>query len=120
MRTSIHLMLLAAPLALAACDGDPDQGASDNRAIEGDESSVMGEMSAATKVGTTGKITAIDAEADTVTIDHAPVPELNWPEMVMAFEIGEGLQGDLAVGDEVSFEFLSGDEGNVITSIAKQ
>ncbi len=64
----------------------------------------------------TGKVTAIDAAG--VTLAHSPVPQLNWPEMTMAFGWGD-LAHDVAVGDEVTFSFRKGGAGYVLTSIQK-
>jgi len=67
-----------------------------------------------------GKVTAVDAEAGTVTLDHGPVPAMNWPAMTMAFEAAPEVRGQVAVGDSVSFEFEASDSGNRITSISKK
>lgn len=64
----------------------------------------------------TGKITAVDANG--VTIAHAPVTALSWPEMTMAFGWG-GQQRDFNVGDEVVFSFRKGGAGYVLTTIRK-
>jgi Cu(I)/Ag(I) efflux system membrane fusion protein len=64
----------------------------------------------------TGKVTAIDAAG--VTLAHSPVPQLNWPEMTMAFGWGD-VPRDVAIGDEVEFSFLKGGAGYVLTSIRK-
>jgi len=64
----------------------------------------------------TGKITAVDASG--VTIAHAPVAALNWPEMTMAFGWG-GQPLDFKVGDEVAFSFRKGGAGYVLMAIRK-
>lgn len=64
----------------------------------------------------TGKITAVDANG--VTIAHAPVAALNWPEMTMAFGWG-GQPRDFKVGDEVAFSFRKGGAGYVLMAIRK-
>ncbi len=64
----------------------------------------------------TGKVTAIDAAG--VTLAHSPVPQLNWPEMTMAFGWGD-LAHDVVVGDQVAFSFRKGGAGYVLTSIRK-
>ena len=33
----------------------------------------------------TGTVTAVDMTAGTVTIEHGPIPEANWPAMTMGF-----------------------------------
>jgi Cu(I)/Ag(I) efflux system membrane fusion protein len=64
----------------------------------------------------TGNVTAIDA--DGVTLAHAPVPMLNWPEMTMAFSWG-AVERDLAVGDAVEFSFRKTDAGYELTALRK-
>ena len=125
MRTSIILVLMAAPLALAACDSDVEQHPMDDTAMGGmdmgdHDMSSMDPVDGATPASTTGTVTAIDRDAGTITIDHEPVPELGWPGMIMAFEIREDVGHGLTVGNVVSFEFSTGGEGNVITSISKK
>jgi Cu(I)/Ag(I) efflux system membrane fusion protein len=64
----------------------------------------------------TGRVTAIDANG--VTIAHAPVAALSWPEMTMAFGWG-ALPHDIAVGDAVAFSFHKGEAGYVLSAISK-
>ena len=53
----------------------------------------------------TGRVTAIDVAASTVTIEHGPIPEANWPAMVMAFGTSSpAVLNGIAVGDRVSFD----------------
>lgn len=125
MRTSTLIMLFAAPLALTACDSSQDNAQMedmpmDDMAMEGHEMSAMdagGEAKTASAVGT---VTAIDAEAGTITVDHEPVAELGWPKMVMAFDASEEVRDDISVGDAIEFTVEATDEGNTITAITKQ
>jgi Cu/Ag efflux protein CusF len=66
-----------------------------------------------------GTVTAVDDEAGTITIDHEPVPAVEWPAMTMAFDASENLRQGIAVGDEVTFSFRMSDGGNELTSISK-
>ena len=120
MRTSNIIMLLTAPLALAACNSGENHDAMDEMSMEGHDMSAMSESPATTSATAVGEITAIDPDAGTITIDHEPVPELQWPQMIMAFEVDEGVGTGLAVGDSVTFEFSSGEDGNEISSISKK
>ncbi len=118
MRTPTLVTLLSAPLLLAACGSGDESEQMEDMSAEGHDMSMM-ETETATKMATgLGVVTAIDSESGTITIDHEPVPALEWPEMVMAFEANEQIRREVAVGDEISFEFNSGSEGNVITSVA--
>ncbi|WP_241765888.1 copper-binding protein [Erythrobacter longus] len=124
MRYTTRLTLMVAPLMLAACDSNAEMG--EHEGMTMDDSSMPGmhdgmEQGVTLKTASaSGTVTAIDAEAGTVTIDHEAVPELEWPEMVMAFDATEEVRGDVAVGDTVTFEFSTGEEGNTVTSITVQ
>jgi Cu(I)/Ag(I) efflux system membrane fusion protein len=55
-----------------------------------------------------------------VTIDHAPVPELEWQSMVMPFALVDtSLVKGLEPGDNVEFTFSQRDTGPRIESIRK-
>src|SRR4051794_12450230 len=61
------------------------------------------DMSADAKMAKgTGTITAVSA--DSVTIDHAPIPEANWPAMTMAFKTAPDLAKTVKPGDKVAFD----------------
>lgn len=68
-----------------------------------------------------GTVTAIDAAAGTVSLDHEAIPAIDWPAMSMQFSAEDRsiLQG-IAVGDRVSFRLKSATDTQVITEIAKQ
>lgn len=68
----------------------------------------------------TGTVTAIDEATGKITLDHSPVPELQWPAMKMGFGAKpEQLKG-LAVGDKVVFEFTMTGTSAEISTISKQ
>ena len=132
MRITTLVTLLAAPLALAACDsGDNteamDEGpmadgqmADDQMSMDDGDMAMMGSDGAMQTASAEGTVTAIDADAGTITVDHGAVPEIEWPAMTMGFEADEQLRQDVAVGDAISFEFTTGEGGNTITSITKK
>lgn len=68
-----------------------------------------------------GTVTAVDAGAGTISLDHEPIAAISWPAMSMQFtaENPAILQG-IAVGDRVSFEIKSATETSVITAVQKQ
>ena len=78
-------------------------------------------MSTEPKTGkATGTVTAIDMATGKITLDHSPVPELQWPAMKMGFGAKpEQLKG-LAVGDNVVFEFTMTGAKAEITSIERR
>ena len=62
------------------------------------------DTSPATLTGT-GTIQSISDNR--VTLDHGPIPELNWPSMVMGFQIMPRVNlSDFAEGDEIEFDFM--------------
>ena len=132
MRITTLMTLLAAPLALAACGSGDDTEMTDDTAMAEDQMAdgqmpmddgdmpMMGSDSAMQTASAEGTVTAIDADAGTITVDHGAVPAIEWPAMTMAFDADEQLRQDVAVGDTISFEFTTGEGGNTITSITKQ
>ncbi|MFW2445797.1 MAG: copper-binding protein [Qipengyuania pacifica] len=132
MRITTLVTLLAAPLALAACDSGDNteemnempmadgQMADDQMSMDDGDMSMMGSDGARQTASAEGTITAIDADAGTITVDHGAVPAIEWPAMTMGFEADEQLRQDVAVGDAISFDFTTGESGNTITSITKK
>ncbi len=127
MRTTTLMSLLALSLALAACDSGQDTAemndmpmAENEIMMDGEEMPMMEPGSEIQTASAEGTVTAIDAEAGTITVDHGPVPAIEWPAMTMAFEADEQLRSEVSVGEGITFEFRTGSEGNVITSITKQ
>jgi len=124
------LSVLALTAALAACGSKTETNeaaatntaapaATETNAMAGD----MGNMAmfpTAKMAKGTGKVTAVDKAAGTITLDHGPIAEANWPAMTMAFKAAPALIDSVKVGDEVNFELkLDGNAGEV-TAITKQ
>ncbi|KEO86807.1 MULTISPECIES: efflux RND transporter periplasmic adaptor subunit [Erythrobacteraceae] len=66
----------------------------------------------------TGSITKIAGAS--ITLNHAPVPALEWPSMVMPFALADAsLVEGLEPGDDVEFTFSQADTGPRIESIRK-
>jgi len=52
----------------------------------------------------TGVVKAIDTKADTVTIQHGPIPAVGWPAMTMTFKAKPAtLLDGLKIGETVDF-----------------
>lgn len=129
MRVAALMTMLAVPLSLSACDsGEEAMDAEDMPMAENmpaetmpmsDDTPMMAdaEMRMASAEGT---VTAIDEEAGTITIEHGPVPAVDWPAMTMTFEADAASRRGITVGDEVSFDFGMNDGGSRITSISKK
>ena len=130
MRTAALMTMLALPLALSACDrGEEATDTEDMPMAEGmpadnmpmsDDTSMMGPGAGMRMASAEGTVTAIDEEAGTITIEHGPVPAVDWPAMTMSFEADAASRQGIAVGDEVSFAFQMSDAGSQITSISKK
>ena len=72
-------------------------------------------------ITSSGKITAIDVVAGTVTVDHQAIPEVKWDAMTMGFTATDpAMLKDLKVGDAITFELKSTSEPSVVTKVQKQ
>lgn len=114
------LKSLIVPIVLLAAACSPPAG--QDAAKTGDMS--MAEASAPASAGpvaSVGTVTAIDAAAGTIAINHEPIAAINWPTMTMQFTAEDPaiLQG-IAVGDHVSFELKSSSETSTIVMVRKQ
>jgi Cu/Ag efflux protein CusF len=112
------IIVLSALLA-AACSPPAPQDAAKS---EGDMN--MAESAAPAETGpvaSTGTVTAVDAAAGTISINHEPIAAISWPAMTMQFtaENPAILQG-IAVGDRVAFELKSASEPQIVTAVTKQ
>ena len=128
MRTPTYMILLAAPLALAACDaaensGEAPESMMPDKMANTDTSPMSGQMPMPDETGgeqtasAEGTVTAIDPEAGTLTIEHGPVESIGWPAMTMAFEAEAQILEQVSVGEGIAFEFRTGTEGSVVTSV---
>ncbi len=68
----------------------------------------------------TGTVTAIDAAAGTITLDHGAIPGVGWPPMKMGFSAKPDLLAGIAVGDKVDFDVTVTGSGGQVTAIRKQ
>ena len=69
----------------------------------------------------TGEVRGLNAKAGKIKLKHDPIPALGWPAMVMDFKVQDGKSlGGLKIGDAVTFSFVSGETGNVVTAIQKR
>ena len=60
----------------------------------------------------TGTVKSVDAAAGKLVIAHEPIPALNWPRMVMDFQLADKtLAGKVKAGDKVKFDLKEGDQG---------
>lgn len=132
MRTTTYMILLAAPLALAACDNaaetteQPGTMMSDDMADAdampmSDDMPMMDSAAAGQAGSGEGSVTEINEVEGKITIDHGPIAAVGWPAMTMAFSADEDSMDKVAVGDRVTFEFQTTEGGGgELTAIAKQ
>tara|TARA_Y100000296_G_scaffold20407_4_gene24214 strand:+ start:581 stop:949 length:369 start_codon:yes stop_codon:yes gene_type:complete len=119
------MILLAAPLALAACNAADDSTGTmmSDEMANSDSMPMSGEMPMAEETGgeqsasAEGTVTDIDPGAGTVTIEHGPVESIGWPAMTMTFEADAQILEQVSVGEGIAFEFRTGTEGSVVTSV---
>lgn len=106
----------AAPANTAAAEAAGGTAGMDN--MSGDMGNMA--MPMAKTAHATGTVRAIDKAAGTVTLEHGPIAEANWPAMTMAFKAAPALLDSVKVGDKVAFDLkLEGNAGEV-TAITRQ
>jgi Cu(I)/Ag(I) efflux system protein CusF len=119
----IVLSVIAFALAggLAACSRKPTTEAkAPASTASGSDMSGMAMPADAKMAKGTGTVTAVDTKAGTVTIDHAPIPEANWPAMKMSFKASPEVAKQVKAGDKVAFDLKLADGGGEVTAIRKQ
>ena len=123
-----HLALTVAVLgladSLAACskkEATPEASAPAAAPAAAPATSDMAkmDMSADPKMAKgSGTVTAV--AADSITIDHAPIPEANWPAMTMTFKASPEVAKAVKAGDKVAFDLKLQGGGGEIAVIRKQ
>lgn len=98
MKTIFAAALLAL-ISAAACSPPAQQGAEET-ATDMSAMENAAPAAAAGAIQSTGVVTAIDAAAGAISLDHEAIPAVNWPAMSMQFTAEDPaiLQG-IAVGD---------------------
>lgn len=77
-----------------------------------DMTSAMPAAEQSPAVSATGVVKGIDTENHKVTIEHGPIPALNWPAMTMRFTFTPQTQlNNIKPGDNVAFTFIQ--QGNL-------
>ena len=95
--------------------------AAESDAMAGDMGNMnMPAQGAAKMAKGNGTVTAIDKAAGTVTLDHGPIPEANWPAMTMAFKAKPELLDSVKVGDKVAFDLVLKDGAGEVMAINRQ
>lgn len=112
MNTKYSLGLTAILGALAACGS-----AADERMVEAPTNESAD--ASGNSYEASGTVAAV--EPGSVTIDHGPVADLDWPAMTMAFAVPAGMATDgIAPGVPVRFSFEQVDAGYRLTAVDVQ
>jgi Cu(I)/Ag(I) efflux system protein CusF len=114
--------LVALPIGLSGCNKKPEAPKVEAPKAEAtaDAMSNMA-MPADAKMGKgAGTVTAIDAVAGKITLDHGAIPAVGWPAMKMGFSAKSDLLKGVAVGDKVDFDVAVNGSTGEVTSIKKQ
>ena len=121
-KTLMIAALIALPVGLSGCDKKaeaPIAEAPKAEATTGDMSGMA--MSAGSKMGKgSGTVTAIDAAAGKITLDHGAIPAVGWPAMKMGFSAKPDLLKGVVVGDQVDFDLTVSRSNGEVTSIRKR
>jgi Cu/Ag efflux protein CusF len=117
-----YALILAAStaLGLAACNQPQETpAATDERAAgPADMATMPMTAGAGAQTGTgTGVITAVDAAAGTVTVEHGPIPGVGWPAMTMRFTASPAIVEAASTGERIAFDVSVHDGVNEITAI---
>jgi Cu(I)/Ag(I) efflux system protein CusF len=68
-----------------------------------------------------GVVKSVNAQTNTVTIEHDPIPALNWPAMTMAFKAAQpDLLTGVSAGQQVKFQLMQMGDGTTLTAIQKK
>ena len=119
--TRTFIALAGAVMMLSACGQPADPAAEPDAAAPVDTASAAGATDTATSSAAgsrsgsgAGVVTAVDAAAGTVTINHEAIPAVGWPAMTMSFTADPAVVQQAAVGDRVEFDLtVQGNAGEV-------
>lgn len=115
-KTVMIASLFALPFALSACDKPAEAPKAEV------PTDTMGDMAMqdAPKMGKgSGTVVAIDPAKGTITLEHGPIAELQWPAMTMEFEAEPEILKGIVQGDNVAFEIQWDGKTGQITSARK-
>lgn len=120
-RPLIVAALIALPIALAGCDKKPDapQAEAPKAAASADAMPGMAMPEGSKMDKGTGTVTAIDAAAGKITLDHEAIAAVGWPAMKMGFSAKPDVLTGIAVGDKVDFDLVVTGSAGEVTAISK-
>ena len=83
------------------------------------ESHDHGAATATANITATGTVKSVDATKGKLVIDHEPIPALNWPRMVMDFQLADkAMTEKVKVGEKINFTLAPGEKKGGYTVIA--
>lgn len=111
-RAALALLLTAAPELLSPVHA---QGMN----MPGMEKKEAPKAAAAKTASGTGTVTALNAAGRKVTLEHGPMPEMNWPAMKMEFAVAGAVDlSKVKAGDKVRFTITSSGSAHTIQSMS--
>jgi len=119
MKQKVLAMIASGAFALVApaCSQEAPKTASDQM----EPMTSAAPAAASGPIRSVGTVTAIDAAAGSITLDHEPIEAIRWPSMTMKFKAERpDMLKDVAVGDRVAFELKSAAEPQTVTMVEKQ
>src|SRR3990167_8161365 len=121
-KTVMIAALMALPLGLTGCGKKSEAPAAETPKAEASPDAMASmAMPADAKMGkATGTVTAIDAAAGKITLDHGAIPAVGWSPMTMGFTAKPELLKGIAVGDKVDFDVTVTGSAGEVTAIKKQ
>ena len=83
------------------------------------ESHDHGAATATANITATGTVKSVDATKGKLVIDHEPIPALNWPRMVMDFQLADkAMTEKVKVGEKINFTLAPGEKKGSYTVTA--
>jgi Cu(I)/Ag(I) efflux system protein CusF len=104
-------------LTLTACNKPPATSSGPQAAASAERSPAANKSAEGHGTGT---VTAIDAKAGQVTLDHGAIPEVGGPAMTMSFGADPAILSSIGVGDKVAFDMTTANGTPKITAITHQ
>lgn len=123
MKKSLVLAaLIALTITLAGCEKKPEGPKAEATEPAAPAEAMSGMvMPEGSKMGKgTGTVTAIDATAGKITLDHEAIAAVGWSAMEMGFSAKPDLLKGIAVGDKVDFDLTVTGNAGEVTAIRKR
>ena len=120
-KAMILTALIALPIGLSGCNKKPEAPKVEApKAVAPADAMSNMEMPVGSKMGKgSGTVTAVDAVAGKITLDHGAIPAVGWPAMKMGFSAKPDLLNGVAVGDKVDFDLTVSGSAGEVTAIRK-